>query len=119
MLLVDDEAPIRKLVCRVCQNLGVSECVQAANVREALAILESRTVDLVISDLNMPDETGLVLLKAVKSGKHPVPVIIFSGSLNNSEEDKLRQAGADLIITKAAELPVIERAIRRFTGLHG
>ena len=66
ILIVDDEEGMRKLLARVLIKHGY-EAVIAANGKEALALVESDTFDLIITDINMPGMDGLQLLKEVKS----------------------------------------------------
>ena len=63
ILIVDDEEPIRGLIDQIVSREGYA-CVTAAGVDEALAILAKERFTLLISDINMPDKSGLDLLKA-------------------------------------------------------
>lgn len=63
ILIVDDEEPIRGLIQQIVSREGY-ECVTASGVDEALAILAHERFSLLISDINMPDKTGLDLLLA-------------------------------------------------------
>ena len=63
VLIVDDEEPIRALIDQIVTREGY-ECVTAASVDEALAILAREPFSLLISDINMPEKTGLDLLLA-------------------------------------------------------
>lgn len=120
VLLVDDEATIRRLLINLCRQIGSVECVEAGNVTDALAILKKKHVDLIISDLSMPDENGLKIVQTVRSKlfQHRIPVIIFSGSLSNEDEMiRLKQAGVDLLLEKVADLAEIKNAIVRFINV--
>lgn len=63
ILIVDDEEPIRGLIEQIVSREGY-ECVTASGVDEALSILAKERFSLLISDINMPDKTGLDLLLA-------------------------------------------------------
>ena len=112
ILIVDDESTIRRFVRKLCQSLGDVECQEASRVAEALKLLDGQEFDLVISDLNMPGETGLQILEHVKASVHVVPVMIFSGSLNPGEQTKLLQSGADVVLSKDSEPSDIKKTIR-------
>jgi len=112
VLVVDDEAPIRNVVCQFCHVLNDVECLEASTARQAIKLLKTHKVDLVISDLNMPGETGLHLLEHVRSGDRRLPFMIFSGSLVPQEEAKLLKAGADRVLSKPADSATLVRAIR-------
>jgi two-component system response regulator PilR (NtrC family) len=66
LLVVDDERSMRELLAIVLGREGF-EVVVAENGRQALAELERRPVDLLISDIHMPDMTGLEVLRAARS----------------------------------------------------
>jgi two-component system, chemotaxis family, chemotaxis protein CheY len=69
VLVVDDSAAIRKILSRVLKasDLGVNEVHEAADGEEALKMLESKSVNLILSDINMPNMDGLQLLERVKA----------------------------------------------------
>jgi len=115
VLIVDDEPSIRKLLSKVCEIIGVDH-VEACCVVDAIALLDSRGFDLVVSDLNMPGETGLQILDHLRSANGGIPVIIFSGSLTEMEEAKALKMGANLVLTKPAGIAVLEENMSRFLG---
>jgi two-component system chemotaxis response regulator CheY len=67
ILIVDDSAMMRALIKRVIglTELHVDEVVEAADGAEALRILESREIDLLLTDVNMPGMTGVELLREI------------------------------------------------------
>ncbi|MDJ0976297.1 MAG: ATP-binding protein [Planctomycetota bacterium] len=81
VLLAEDEEGIRRLLGEVLEHAGAT-VTQASNVHEARAILDdpSRPVDLLISDVRMPDGSGLELVRAARdSGRPDLPAILISG----------------------------------------
>ena len=75
VLLVDDEYEDAVLLSVLLAPLQADVLV-ARSTEEALAILEKRHVDLVVTDLNMPGASGLDLARALRE-LHPVPAVIF------------------------------------------
>lgn len=67
ILVVDDFATMRRIVKGVLKKLGFRNIIEAENGKTALSKLKKEDVGLVISDWNMPEMTGLGLLKAVKT----------------------------------------------------
>ena len=67
ILIVDDSAMMRALIKRVIglTELHVDEVVEAAHGAEALRILESREINLLLTDVNMPGMTGVELLREI------------------------------------------------------
>ena len=69
ILIVDDSAAIRKILQRVLRqaDVAVGQVLEAGDGLEALGIMKSRPIGLVLSDINMPNMDGLALLSAVKA----------------------------------------------------
>lgn len=88
VLIVDDSAAIRKILQRVLRQTDVSfgEIWEAGDGVEALNLMKSQSVGLVLSDVNMPNMDGLQLLAEIKSQDQlksiPVVMITTEGSQN-------------------------------------
>ena len=75
VLVVDDMASMRTLVVDFLEEMGFSDIEEAVNGREALEIIQKRykemkKIKLVISDWNMPEMSGLDLLKSIRGVHH-------------------------------------------------
>jgi two-component system, chemotaxis family, chemotaxis protein CheY len=66
ILVVDDFATMRKVVRNLLKQVGYEDIVEAEDGVMALRALKSQKIDVIISDWNMPNMSGLELLKAVK-----------------------------------------------------
>ena len=66
ILVVDDFATMRKVIRNLLKKIGYENVVEAEDGVMALKELKAQKVDFVISDWNMPNMTGLELLKAVR-----------------------------------------------------
>jgi two-component system chemotaxis response regulator CheY len=86
ILIVDDSAAIRKILKRVLQQTDIpfGELYEAADGCEALEQLKKKPVQLIISDINMPNMDGLQLLGRLKSNPEwngiPVLMVTTEGS---------------------------------------
>jgi two-component system chemotaxis response regulator CheY len=67
ILVVDDFATMRKVIRNLLKQVGYENIAEAEDGVLALRLLKSQKVDLVISDWNMPNMTGLELLKSVRA----------------------------------------------------
>ena len=81
-LIVDDSSVMRKIVARALQQGGVTiaEILEAGNGSEALEILRSHKVDLVLSDINMPVMDGLEFVRQLQGVENAkgVPVVMIT-----------------------------------------
>lgn len=85
VLVVDDEADIRELLVLTLMRMGV-EADTAATVEHAFARLAERSYDLCLTDMQLPDGDGLMVLKHIAEnyGNTPVAVITAYGSTDNA-----------------------------------
>jgi len=92
VLIVDDSQTMRKVIRKTVSISGfeIGDCWEAGNGQEALAILGSCWVDLILADLNMPVMNGLEMLRELKKTElhsHiPVVLITTEGSEKRLEE---------------------------------
>lgn len=66
VLVVDDFSTMRRIVVNLLKEKGITKTVEAEDGRQAFDRLQSKEIDFVISDWNMPNMTGLELLRAVR-----------------------------------------------------
>ena len=100
VLVVDDSAAIRKILLRVLRQTGMAirTVHEAVDGQEALAVLGSKKIDLVLSDINMPKMDGLQLLASIKASEQlrQIPVVMVTaegGEGKVGEAVKLGAAG--------------------------
>ncbi len=114
VLVVEDEALIRKTVRSLVERLGASEVFSAGNGVSALKFLKERKVDLIVSDWEMPLLSGLKLLQTVRSDKalKDKKFIMLTGA--NQKEAVLQAAklGVDNYIVKPISIDVLAGKIR-------
>jgi response regulator RpfG family c-di-GMP phosphodiesterase len=113
VLIVDDEDSIRRF-CRVLLELSGVEVLQARNGEEALKVLETQQVDLVLLDIQMPGMSGIEVLRKLRENP-PCPnlkVIILSGHLTSDEMAEQLQGGADDFLNKPFSMAQLEGRIR-------
>ena len=102
ILLVDDDAALRKLLCLNLTKMGHS-VAEATNGKEALTTQESDPAELIITDLIMPEKEGLETIKELRKKYPATKIIAMSGGGRVSAADYLKIAkmlGADKVMTK-------------------
>lgn len=99
VLVVDDEEFIREIITEILKFEGI-ETLEAKNGLEALSVLANNQIDLVLSDIRMPDLDGYQMLKKIQEvASADMPVIFITGYSDYSDQ-KLMIQGAKQIIQK-------------------
>lgn len=114
ILVVDDNKEIVWMISDILQNQY--EMIKAYNATEALAVLETETPELIVSDIMMPGEMdGSELVRKIKTNKFTshIPVIVISAK--NSMKDQISgiENGADFYLTKPFNLTYLKATVER------
>ena len=109
VLIVDDEPFILKTTSAILSRLGFQHILTADNVEQAIQILNQACppVQLILSDLNMPDVDGLELLRLLDSQSYRNDIVLFSGE--DAETLKMAESLAkarNLLVLGAIEKPI-------------
>jgi putative two-component system response regulator len=112
ILVVDDEVPIRKLLCRKLTKEGY-ECDEADSADHALIKLKSGLVNLVISDIRMPEKSGIELLTSVKQTHPDTAVVMATGVAEMNIAVECLKKGADDYICKPFNLDQVLASVER------
>lgn len=91
ILIVDDSSTMRKIISRSLRQAGlaVDEIFEAGDGIEGLNVLGSKNVDLILSDINMPNMDGLEFIKQVRANGKSVPIVMIT---TEGGEDILKEA---------------------------
>lgn len=116
VLVVDDDDRIRSLLTDTLSALGY-DTLQAKNGEEALTLLETEKLDLVITDIRMPKLNGLSLLKNIKKRNPLLPVLIITGYNFTYTKDQAMEGGADGFLAKPFRIGKIEELMRKALGV--
>jgi CheY-like chemotaxis protein len=114
VLLVDDDAIIRKALNKLLEALGHRAHV-TQNVREALefALSENETVDLLLSDISLPDGNGWELLRClIDGGRRPWRAIAMSGRSSMEYLARSQTAGFEQHLLKPVAPAIVEAILR-------
>lgn len=114
LLLVEDHADTAQLMSRLLQSIGHGVSV-AAGMDSALNLAQRQRFDLVLSDLGLPDGTGLELMRQLKS-RYGLRGIALSGYGMEDDVRRSHEAGFDEHLTKPIDLSRLEAAIRRIAA---
>jgi two-component system alkaline phosphatase synthesis response regulator PhoP len=99
ILIIEDEAVIRKAIRMACEKEGY-EVVEAENGMEGLRLTESAKPDLLLLDLMLPDVSGFDVCREIRKSGSGVPIIILSAKTEEIDIVVGLEIGADDYITK-------------------
>jgi two-component system, chemotaxis family, chemotaxis protein CheY len=116
ILIADDSNLVMKLLSNKLTKAGYN-ILTGADGKEALTHLDGKTIDLLITDLNMPAMDGLTLISTVRSNEHYqyMPVVLFISDEIADKRSFIRESGATIGFDKSGVqkklLPVVKRMI--------
>jgi len=116
ILVVDDDGAIRGAICRLLLREGF-EVTEAINGREAITSYRDNPVDLVITDIWMPDKDGLEVIRELRQINSNLPVIAMSGGSRRGQIDYLQHAeafGACLVLQKPFKIDELVASVKKF-----
>ncbi|MEQ8813965.1 MAG: response regulator transcription factor [Thalassobaculum sp.] len=111
VLVVEDDAPSRAILAYLAEDQGRARVSQAASAREMHAILARDAANLIILDLNLPDESGLSLARQLRT-RSEVPIIVVTGDDSRDTRLAALEIGVDDFQTKPYDLKELGLRIR-------
>ena len=112
ILVVEDEPATQRLMARLLRGLG-HVVMTAGTIAATLEALESGKYDLIISDIGLPDGTGLDLMMRVVSRHGPMPAIALTGYGMEEDIRRSQEAGFTAHLTKPIDFAKLEAMIRQ------
>jgi two-component system, chemotaxis family, chemotaxis protein CheY len=115
ILIVDDFATMRKVVRNLLKQVGYEDIVEAEDGVMALKALKSQKIDVVVSDWNMPNMSGLELLKAVRADAElaKTPFLMVTAEALQDNVVAAVKAGVNNYIVKPFTAEVLNEKIRK------
>jgi len=116
ILIVDDSSAMRSMLVSTLEALGQLKIVQAPNGFEALRMLPREQVDLVLTDINMPDINGLELLSFIRNNPiyKGIPVVVISTEGSRKDIEKGLSLGANEYLVKPFQPEQLLDIVKRF-----
>ncbi|HXA16006.1 MAG TPA: sigma-54 dependent transcriptional regulator [Thermoanaerobaculia bacterium] len=115
VLVVDDDAGIRESAAMALEKVGL-KTLQAGDVTSALQMLRAHRVDVVLSDIYMPGETGLTLLQAIAERRDPPRVILMTARGTIETTALAQRIGAFDYLAKPFDLGELIARVRAALG---
>jgi CheY-like chemotaxis protein len=115
VLVVDDDGSVLKMVDLLLSDSGF-EVIVAPSGSEGLKVLESRTVDLIITDIIMPEMEGIELITQLRASRPELPIVAISGGGRSRNLDFLKFAkklGAKVVLEKPFRRDTLVEAVNK------
>ncbi len=114
ILIVDDMMTMRKIVSKALKNLEFADITECKNGNEAWEALQSGLFQLVISDWNMPECTGLELLERVRSSDlDKIPFVLLTAEAEAEQVTEALQKGVDNYIVKPFSVDTLKAKLEQ------
>jgi two-component system chemotaxis response regulator CheY len=113
ILVAEDSATMRGLIVATLEAMDDFTIVEVENGFEALRVLPREKVDMVITDINMPDINGLELVKFIRSQPQykSTPLLIISTEGSDKDREKGLALGADSYLNKPFQPEELQRLV--------
>lgn len=111
ILIADDAEGIRSSIAELLRDRH--EVVMAADGQEAIKILEASSIDLVITDNNMPNVTGIELIRQAKTISPDTSLILMTAAASSDESVEALQLGADDFFGKPFQFAEVLHRVQR------
>ncbi|MBW8781463.1 MAG: response regulator transcription factor [Verrucomicrobia bacterium] len=116
VLIVDDEAHIRKYVSLILRTLGAPVIIEAGNGRDGFEAYQREQPDLVLMDVNMPVQDGLETLKQIRAHDPEAVVIMLTSLASRQVIEEAAQHGAVFYLRKDTSRDEIVTQLRAILG---
>jgi DNA-binding NarL/FixJ family response regulator len=117
--MYDDHPLIRQGLHKIIDEVhDITVCAEGRHGREALAAVRKEQCDVILLDINLPDQNGIDVLRTIKLGQPRFPVLIFTSCPAQQYALNTIKMGADGYLEKSCEVNEIPVAIRRVASGH-
>lgn len=114
VLVVDDEATLRKNIARSLRRAGF-EVITVADGAGARQALDDGDIDVLCLDIHLPDEDGLDLLEEFRQTFPGIPAIVMSGAVNPEHRPRALRLGVEEFLSKPFRLAELKMLVARCT----
>lgn len=114
-LVVEDNKIQQKLLKCYLEQLNYQvEVVECADI--AIKLITNKSYALILTDLGLPDQSGEIVIQAVRASQlnQSVPVIVCTAHASKEKERECLELGANKVLIKPIKLEVLEQAIKIF-----
>ena len=117
LLIVDDDPRLRAVLSRLLAREGF-ECEVASDGDDGLARMRSESFDLVITDMRMPNKTGLEMIAAAREELPLSPPFILLSGFHDHSVEYLQEAGVSRVLSKPMPPRALSTHVSEVLELH-
>lgn len=116
VLIVDDSATMRMIVIKALRQAGFNNLtpVEAGSAKEALEKIAAGGIDVVLSDINMPEVSGLEMVKVIRAKFKDLPIIMVTTESSQDMKEQMKAAGANGLIVKPFPPEELDKILGKF-----
>lgn len=112
VLVVDDEAPLARNLAGFLGRFPTQfEVTTAGSAEEALEVLDRFRPDVLLTDIRLPGIDGFELVRRAQNQRHPMSVIVMTGSPSQDVDHTARELGVTSVLLKPLDLETVRRLI--------
>jgi CheY-like chemotaxis protein/nitrogen-specific signal transduction histidine kinase len=115
VLVVDDDPDALDLFARLLHRAG-AEVHTAVSARDAATVMSSAAFDVVLSDIEMPGEDGLVFIERLRKEGSRLPVVAVTAYGTADDRSRMLSAGFDAVVAKPVDAGELVAVLRRLAG---
>ena len=113
VLIVEDNATIRKQLAHAFLHGGFQKCEEAGNGKEGINLAKQIKPDLITLDLSMPVMNGLEAAAELRRRFPKIPLILFTMYDTSLLEGEASKAGINVVVSKSVDLPTLVNEARK------
>jgi len=118
ILIVDDQSEVRRVLRSALETLGHNlKIIEVPSGEEAILVVTSQPVDLLIADIRLPGISGLELKDRARKRSPEMHLILITGMADEEIRQKVARAGADAYFFKPIEIPVFLDTVQKLLGI--
>ena len=114
VLVVDDSGTMRKIVIRALNAVGCTDITEAADGQAALTVFQSAAFDIVLTDWNMPNKSGLELTREIRALGSKVPIFMITTEAEKARVLEALQAGVSDYLVKPFTAEVLREKLEKY-----
>lgn len=114
VMIVDDQADMRSMIRHMLAELGVNQVFEAVDGKQAMMFMDDALdlIDIVICDWNMPNMSGVEVLRQLRSVNPDMPFLMVTGRTDMSSVTEARASGVTAYISKPFSLVQLENKLK-------